>query len=93
MKEARLFFTSAGAVVAWICAVMGFLGLLAGYEITFSGTASIFSGILPIDTDQKAYVQGRLLVRQGALMLFCGLVLGILTEVSRSLAARNDSKR
>lgn len=87
-----MFFTNAGAVIAWICAIMGFMGLLAGYEVRFNGTASIFSDMLSFSTAQKAHVQGKVFISQGSAMLFCGLVLGVLTEISRSLAARNDNE-
>lgn len=84
-----MFFTKAGRIVAWIGTVLGFLVMLTGYEIAINGTASIFSGVLPIPTPQRAAAQGDMFRHQGAVVLFCGLVLGILTEISRSVSDRD----
>lgn len=85
-----MFFTNAGRVVAWIGTVLGFLGMLAGYEIDINGTASIFADVLPISTPERAEAQGDTFRHQGAMLLFCGLVLGILTEISRSISGTGE---
>lgn len=85
-----MFFTKAGRVVAWIGTVLGFVVMLTGYEIDINGTASIFADMLPISTPERAEAQGDVFRHQGAVVLFCGLVLGILTEISRSVASRGE---
>jgi len=85
-----MFFTTAGRVVAWIGTVLGFLVMLTGYEIDINGTASIFADVLPIATPQKAAAQSDVFRNQGAVVLFCGLVLGILTEISQSVSGRGE---
>lgn len=85
-----MFFTKAGRVVAWIGTVLGFVAMLTGYEIDINGTASIFADMLPISTPERAEAQGDVFRHQGAVVLFCGLVLGILTEISRSVASRGE---
>ncbi|WP_444666566.1 hypothetical protein [Cereibacter changlensis] len=81
-----MFFTKAGTVVAWIATVLGFVAVVTGYEVTIRGTGSLFADMLPIDTDRKAYLQAKTFVGQGAVMLACGIALGILTEISRSVS-------
>ena len=85
-----MFFTTAGRVVAWIGPVLGFVVMLTGYEIDINGTASIFADMLPISTPERAEAQGDVFRHQGAVVLFCGLVLGILTEISRSVVSRGE---
>lgn len=83
-------FTKAGRVVAWIGTVLGFLGMLAGYEVDINGTASIFADFLPISTPERADAQGDAFRHQGAILLFCGLILGILTDISRSISGKGE---
>ena len=85
-----MFFTKAGRIVAWIGTVLGFLVMLTGYEIGINGTASIFADVIPIATPQRATAQSEVFRHQGAVVLFCGLVLGILTEISRSVSGRGE---
>lgn len=88
--EDCMFFTKAGRIVAWIGTVLGFLAMITGYEIDINQTASIFADVLPIETAQKAEAQGDVLRQQGATILFCGLILGILTEISRSVVGWSE---
>ena len=85
-----MFFTKAGRAIAWIGTVLGFLVMLSGYEIGINGTTSIFAELLPIVTPERADAQGDVFRHQGAVVLFCGLVLGILTDISRSVSGRNN---
>jgi hypothetical protein len=85
-----MFFTKTGRIVAWIGTVLGFIVIVTGYEIDINGTASIFADVLPIATPQRAAAQSDVFRHQGAVVLFCGLVLGILTEISRSVSARGE---
>lgn len=81
-----MFFTKAGAIVAGIAMVLGMMSLVLGHEVRFNQTESIFAEVLRIDSVQKAAAQSKLSISQGYIMLFRGLVLGILTEISRSVA-------
>lgn len=81
-----MFFTKAGAIVAGIAIVLGIMSLVLGYEVGFNQTESIFAEAFRIDSVQKAAAQSKLSISQGYIVLFCGLVLGILTEISRSVA-------
>ncbi|WP_134078207.1 hypothetical protein [Rhodovulum visakhapatnamense] len=85
-----MFFTRVGRIVAWIGAVVGFLIVIQGYEVQINQTASVAANILPIDTAQKASAQAKAFISQGYVVLFCALVLGILTEISRSVARRSE---
>jgi hypothetical protein len=85
-----MFFTKAGRVIAWIGTVLGFLVMLTGYEVDINGTASLFADVLPIATPERAAAQSDVFRNQGAVALFCGLVLGILTEISRSVSGKGE---
>ena len=85
-----MFFTKAGRIAAWIATMLGFLVMLTGYEIDMNGTASVFGDVLTIATPQRAAAQSNVFTHQGAVVLFCGLVLGILTEISRSVSGRGE---
>lgn len=81
-----MFFTKAGGIVARIAMVLGVLSLVLGYEVSINQTGSIFAEAFRIDSVQKAAAQSKLSISQGYIVLFCGLVLGVLTEISRSVA-------
>lgn len=85
-----MFFTKAGRIVAWIGTVLGFLAVVQGYEIDINGTRSVFADMFRLDTDQRASMQAKVFINQGSIALFCGLVLGILTEISWSVARRGQ---
>jgi len=81
-----MFFTKVGVIVAWIAMVLGVLTLMLGYEVGINQTGSIFADAFRIDSVQKAETQSKLSISQGYIVFLCGLVLGILTEISRSVA-------
>lgn len=81
-----MFFTKVGVIVAWIAMVLGVLTLVLGYEVGINQTGSIFADAFRIDSVQKAAAQSKLSISQGFIVFLCGLVLGILTEISRSVA-------
>lgn len=85
-----MFFIKAGRIAAWIATVLGFLGMLTGYEININGTASIFADVIPLATPQRAAAQSDVFRHQGAVVLFCGIILGILAEISQSVARRGE---
>lgn len=84
-----MFFTKTGQVIAWIGTVLGFVVMVSGYELEINGPASIVAEILTLATPQKAAAQADVFGNQGALVLFCGLVLGILSEISLSVSVRS----
>lgn len=86
-----MFFTEASRIVAWIGAVLGLLVTSMGYEISINRTASIFVDVLPyLTTPQRAAEQGDVFRDQGSVVLFYSLVLGVLTEISRSVSGRGE---
>ncbi|MDO9639808.1 MAG: hypothetical protein Q7J44_14815 [Pseudotabrizicola sp.] len=85
-----MFFTNFGRVVAWFATVAGIFGVVAGHEFDINQAESVFANMLNIDASQWNGKQGKVFRQQGYIMLFCGLVLGILTEISRSVAGRRE---
>ncbi|MES2847378.1 MAG: hypothetical protein V4747_20350 [Pseudomonadota bacterium] len=84
-----MFFTNFERAVAWLVTVLGFLGVVAGYEFDINQAGSVAADMLGIDASQWNGKQGKVFREQGYLLLFCGLVLGILTEISRSVSGRD----
>jgi hypothetical protein len=85
-----MFFTNAGRIAAWAASSLALLSIFMGYEIGWNQTDSILADAFRIDSAQKAAAQSKLSLSQGYTVLFCGLVLGILTEISRSVAHLRD---
>lgn len=85
-----MFFTKAATIVAWLATVLGFLVVLTGCEISFQATESMFADIMRIHTEQRAVLQAGTFINQGAAVLLCGLVLGVLTEISRSVCRSRE---
>ncbi len=85
-----MFFTKVGRIAAWIATVVALMSIVLGYAIGWGGTDSILAEAFRIDSAQKAAAQSKLSLNQGFALLFCGLVLGILTEISESMAGRRD---
>lgn len=85
-----MIFTKAEGGVAWFGTVLGFIDMLTSDEIGINGTASIFVDVLPIASLERVGAQSDVFRHQAAVMLFCGLVLGILTEISRSVFGKGE---
>ncbi|WP_167850933.1 hypothetical protein [Tabrizicola caldifontis] len=85
-----MFFTKAGRIAAWIATVVALMSIALGYAIGWGGTDSVLAEAFRIDSPQKAVAQSKLSLSQGYALLFCGLVLGILSEISESIAGRTD---
>ena len=83
-----MFFTKAGKIIAWLGTVFGFIAFVAGHEVSINSTASMFAEMLSLDTPQRAAAQSKVFRGQGATVLFYSLLLGILSEISRSVAGR-----
>lgn len=76
-----MFFTQAGRVVAWLAFIFGLLDAVAGFAIAFLGN----------DATATEYLRGRStaqVIDRGLYWAGVGIVLGILTEISRSLAPK-----
>jgi hypothetical protein len=85
-----MFFTKVGRIAAWIATVVALMSIVLGYAIGWSGTDSILAEPFRIDSPQKAAAQSKLSLSQGYALLFCGLILGILSEISESMAGRTE---
>lgn len=68
------------------------MSLLPGYEVAFNQTASTLAEVIGIDCARKAAAQSKPFIHQGAVALFCALALGILNEISRSVAGRGADR-
>lgn len=87
-----MFFTNVGRFAAWAGFVLGIVAVVLGSEIQMNQTGSAFADFLGLDTTQKARAQSKVFLSQGYFTLFCSLVLGILTEISRSLASKKAER-
>jgi len=85
-----MFFTNFGKAIAWLATVLGLLAVVAGYEFDINQAESVVADMLNIDATQWNGKQGKVFREQGSIMLFCGLVLGVLCEISRSAAKRSE---
>jgi hypothetical protein len=89
--ELRMFFTKLGRIVAWIATVSAALSIFIGYEIQWNQADSFVASLLSIDSPEEARAQYRTSLSQGYVVLLCGLVLGILAEISLSVAHKPDA--
>ncbi len=74
-----MFFTKAGAVIAWLAFIFGVLDAVVGFAIAFWGADASATEIL------RGRTTGQVIDR-GLYWAGVGIVLGILTEISRSVA-------
>ena len=88
--ELRMFFTKLGRIVAWIATVTAALSIFIGYEIQWNQADSFVASLLSIESPEEARAQYRTSISQGYVVLFCGLVLGILAEISLSVAHKPE---
>lgn len=76
-----MFFTKAGGIVAWLAFIFGALDAFAGFAIAFWGV------------DASEFLRGRTtgqVIDRGLYSAGVGIVLGILTEISRSVAKASE---
>lgn len=85
-----MFFTKAGGIVAWLAAVFGVAAVVAGYEFDINQADSVVAEILKINATGWNGQQGRVFREQGFILLFCGLVLGVLCDISRSAVGKSE---
>lgn len=85
-----MFFTIFGRAVAWLATVVGITAVVAGYEFDINQAESVVADMLNINASQWNGKQGKVFREQGFIMLFCGLVLGVLCDISRSVARKAE---
>lgn len=81
-------FTKLGHAVAVLTAFFGASAVVAGYEIDINQAQSVVAEMFNLSSAEWNGTQGKILRKQGFIMLFCGLVLGVLCDISRSVSAR-----
>ena len=74
-----MFFTQAGRVVAWLAFIFGALRVVMGFA--FAGNGAAAARYLGSGTTGEA-------IDQGLLTMVFAIGLGILSEISRSVAKR-----
>lgn len=75
-----MIFTKAGIAIAWICVVLGILHL--GYLMSFA-----FQSVPPAQND-PIWLKINAETRFTYMVIGFGVVLGILAEISKTLAGR-----
>ena len=78
-----MFFTKAGRVIAWLALILGIAQIAMGLIVAQSGDPSLASRYLGSGTPGHA-------IDQGLYVLIVGIVVGVLTEISGSLAGNRQ---
>jgi hypothetical protein len=73
-----MFFTRAGRVVAWLAIIFGVLRIALALFVVQSGDPSLVPRYLGSGTTGQA-------IDQGLYVLIFGIVVGVLTDISRSV--------
>ena len=76
-----MFFTKVGRGVAWLAFGFGVLRVVTGFAVAYSGDQSLAPEYLGTKTSGQA-------INQGQWAILFGIGLGILTEISQSVALR-----
>lgn len=79
-----MFFTKVGRVIAWLLVVAGGLRAALGFAVAFSGNQALAPFYLGTDTSGEA-------INRGLLVLLIGVSVGMVAEISRSLAAKSEA--
>lgn len=80
------FYIKAGRVIAGIALVLGILRVLLGFAVATGVVVEPVPGYyLGTKTSGKA-------IDQGIYMILFGVVLGVLSEIGKSLAKKNKSR-
>ncbi len=74
-----MFFTKAGRVVAWLAIILGGMRIALALVVLQSGDPSLVPRYLGSGTTGQA-------IDQGLYTLLFGIVVGVLTDISRSVA-------
>jgi hypothetical protein len=78
-----MFFTKFGAIIAGLTVVCSLFQIVVGFAVAIFGSPEMAAGILGGRTTGRA-------INQGMLWLVVGLALGMLAEISRSVAASSE---
>ncbi|MGQ4274968.1 hypothetical protein [Terrihabitans sp. B22-R8] len=77
-----MFFTSIGRVLAYILFALGAMRTGMGLYVAINGTAADVQRYIGSGTTGEA-------IDQGLMYLMAGVVLGVITEISRSVSTAN----
>ena len=77
-----MFFTKAGQVIAWLAVVFGGLRIALGFGLA-GGNPAAAQRYLGSATTGDA-------IDQGLMLVVFGIAIGILTDISRSVAAKSE---
>lgn len=80
-----MFFTTVGRVVAWLALFFGAARIALALFVAQSGDPSLVPRYLGSGTTGQA-------IDQGLYVLIFGIVIGVLTDVSRSLARKRPDE-
>jgi hypothetical protein len=80
-----MFFTTVGRVVAWLALIFGTARIAMAVLVVQSGDSSLVPRYLGSGTTGQA-------IDQGVYVLIFGIVIGVLTDVSRSLAGKRQGQ-
>ena len=78
-----MFFTKAGITVGWVVFVLGAMRVVMGIAIAYLGDQSLAPEYLGARTTGQA-------INQGQWAILVGIGLGILAEISRSVAPKDE---
>lgn len=78
-----MFFTKAGIIVGWVVFVLGVMRVVMGIAIAYLGDQSLAPEYLGSRTTGQA-------INQGQWAILVGIGLGILAEISRSVASKDE---
>ena len=85
-----MFFTNFGRAIAWLATILGIISVVAGFEIDIKQAESVVADMLNVNANQWNGKQGKVLREQGFAVLFCGVILGVLCDISRSVANKAE---
>lgn len=80
-----MFFTGAGRVVAWLAIIFGGMRIALALFVVQSGDPSLVPRYLGTDTTGQA-------IDQGLYAVIFGVVFGVLTDISRSVASNGHGQ-
>lgn len=80
-----MFFTKVGLVIAWLLVIAGVLRAGMGFYLAGENDPALISRYLGSHTTGEA-------IDRGILYVLIGVSVGIVAEISRSVAAKSDAK-
>ena len=78
-----MVFTKAGRVIAWLLVIVGGLRIAMGFAVAFMGDQALAPRYLATSTTGEA-------INRGMLLFLIGVSLGMVAEISRSVAAKSE---